>query len=44
MSSSASSKAYDTLINLWDELTCLNGMITPEAINKLEDKLGESSP
>ncbi len=28
------------LINLWDKLTCLNGMITPEAIDKLEDKLG----
>ena len=28
------------LIKLWDKLTCLNGMITPEAIDKLEDKLG----
>jgi hypothetical protein len=40
MSSSASNKAYDMLINLWDKLTCLNGVIVPEAINKLEDKLG----
>ncbi len=28
------------LIKLWDKLTCLNGMITPEAIDKLKDKLG----
>ncbi len=28
------------LIKLWDKLTCLNGMITPEAVNKHEDKLG----
>jgi hypothetical protein len=40
MSSSASNKAYNTLINLWDKLTCLNGVITPEAVEKLEDKLG----
>jgi hypothetical protein len=39
MSSSASNKAYDMLINLWDKSTRLNGMITPEAIDKLEDKL-----
>jgi hypothetical protein len=41
MSSSASNEAYDTLINLWDKLTCLNGMITPEAVNKFEDELGK---
>jgi hypothetical protein len=40
MSSSASNKAYDMLINLQDKLTCLNGVITPEAVNKLEDKHG----
>jgi hypothetical protein len=40
MSSSASNEAYNTLIKLWDKLTCLNGMITLEAINKLKDKLG----
>jgi hypothetical protein len=40
MSSSASNEAYNMLINLWDKLTCLNGVITPEAINKLKDELG----
>jgi hypothetical protein len=40
MSSSASNKAYYTLIKLWDKLTCLNGMITLEAVDKLEDELG----
>jgi len=41
MSSSASHNAYDTLISLRDKLTRLNGMITPEAVDKLKDKLGE---
>jgi hypothetical protein len=40
MSSSASNKAYNTLIKFQDKLTRLNGVITSEAINKLEDKLG----
>jgi hypothetical protein len=40
MSSSASNKAYDMLIKLWDKLTHLNIMITLEAIDKLKDKLG----
>jgi hypothetical protein len=40
MSSSASNEAYDTLIKLWDKLTCLTSVITPEAIDKLEDELG----
>jgi hypothetical protein len=40
MSSSASNKAYDTLIKLWDKLTRLSGVITPEAVDKLEDELG----
>jgi hypothetical protein len=39
MSSSASNEAYDTLIKLWDKLTCLNGVITPAAVNKLEGEL-----
>jgi hypothetical protein len=39
MPSSASNKAYDTLIMLWHKLTCLNGMIIPEAIDKLEDEI-----
>jgi hypothetical protein len=40
MSSSASNEAYDMLIKLWDKLTCLNGVITPEAVKQLKDKLG----
>jgi hypothetical protein len=40
MSSSASNEAFNTLIKLWDKLTRLNGMITPEAVDKLEDELG----
>jgi hypothetical protein len=27
-------------MKLWDKLTCLSGMITPEAVDKLKDKLG----
>ena len=40
MTSPTSHDAYDTLISLRDKLTRLNGMITPEAVDKLEDKLG----
>jgi hypothetical protein len=40
MSSLPSNEAYNMLINLWDKLTHLNGVITQEAINKLEDELG----
>jgi hypothetical protein len=40
MFSSASNEAYDTLINLRDKLTRLNGVITPEAVDKLEEELG----
>ena len=40
MSSSASHDAYDTLISLHDKLTCLDSVITPEAVKKLEDELG----
>jgi hypothetical protein len=40
MSSSASHDVYDTLISLHDKLTCLNGVITLEAIDKLENELG----
>ena len=40
MTPSASNSAYDTLISLRDKLTRLNGVITPEAVDKLEDKLG----
>jgi hypothetical protein len=40
MTTFKSNATYGTLISLHDKLTCLNGMITPEAINKLEDELG----
>ena len=40
MSPSNSSGAYETLINLRDKMTRLNGVITPAAIDRLEDKLG----
>ena len=40
MTPSASHDAYDTLISLRDKLTRLNGVIMPEAVNKLEDELG----
>ena len=39
MTSSASHDAYDTLISLRDKLTCLNGVITLKAVDKLEDEL-----
>jgi hypothetical protein len=32
--------AYDMLISLHNKLTCLNGAITPEVINKLKDAIG----
>jgi hypothetical protein len=40
MTMSKSNAAYDTLISLHDKLTRTNGVITPEAVNKLEDELG----
>jgi hypothetical protein len=40
MTSSASHDAYNTLISLRDKLTQLNGVIMPEAVDKLEDELG----
>ena len=40
MTPSASHGAYNTLISLRDKLTRLNGVITPEAVDKLEDELG----
>jgi hypothetical protein len=40
MTTSKSNGAYDTLISLQDKLICLNGVITPKAVNKLEDELG----
>jgi hypothetical protein len=40
MTTSKINGAYGTLIYLQDKLTRLNGVITPEAVNKLEDELG----
>ena len=40
MASSRSNASYDMLISLRDKLTCLNGVITPEAVNRLKDELG----
>ncbi len=40
MASSKSNASYDTLISLHDKLTRLNGVITPEAVNRLEDEFG----
>ncbi len=40
MTTSKSNAAYDTLISLHDKLTCTNGMITPEAVDKLKNELG----
>ncbi len=40
MTTSKSYAAYDMLISLRDKLTRINGVITPEAIDKLEDELG----
>jgi hypothetical protein len=35
-----STSVYETLIGLRNKITRLNGIITPEGINKLKDKLG----
>ncbi len=40
MTTSKSNGAYDTLISLQDKLTRLNGVITPKAVDKLNDELG----
>jgi hypothetical protein len=39
MTTSKSNGVYDTLIFLQDKLTHLHSMITPEAVDKLEDEL-----
>jgi hypothetical protein len=39
MTTSKSNAAYGMLISLHNKLTCLNGVITPEAVNKLKDEL-----
>ena len=40
LEASKSSSAYDTLIRARDKITRLNGIITPESVDKLEDELG----
>jgi hypothetical protein len=40
MASSKNNASYNMLISLCNKLTCLNGVITPEAVNRLEDELG----
>jgi hypothetical protein len=40
MASSKNNASYNTLISLCNKLTCLLGVITPEAINRLKDELG----
>jgi hypothetical protein len=40
MASSKNNMSYHTLISLRNKLTCLNGMITLEAVNRLKDELG----
>jgi hypothetical protein len=40
MASSKSNTSYDTLISLCNKLTCLNGVITPKAVDRLKDELG----
>jgi hypothetical protein len=40
MTTSKSNAAYNMLISLHNKLTPLNGVITPEAVNKLKDELG----
>jgi len=39
MTTSKSNGAYDTLISLRDKLTPLDGVITPEDVDKLKDEL-----
>jgi hypothetical protein len=40
MATSKSNAFYDTLMSLCNKLTCLNGVITLEAIDRLKDELG----
>jgi hypothetical protein len=37
---SKTSSTYDALIGVRDKITRLNGIITPENVDKLEDELG----
>ncbi len=40
MASSKSNEPYNRLISLRDKLTCLNGVITSEAVDRLINELG----
>ena len=40
MTTSTGQGAYEMLISLQDKMTRLNGLITPEAVDKLEDEIG----
>jgi hypothetical protein len=40
MASSKNNASHDTLISICNKLTRLNSVITPEAIDRLEDELG----
>ncbi len=40
MTTSKSKAAHNTLISLRNKLTRINGVITPEAVDKLKDELG----
>ena len=40
MTTSTGQGAYEMLISLRDKMTRLNGLITPEAVDKLEDEIG----
>jgi hypothetical protein len=40
MASSKNNASYNTLISLRNKLTPFNGVITPEAVDRLEDELG----
>ncbi len=40
MTTSTGHGAYDMLISLRDKMTRLNGLITPEAVDKIEDEIG----
>jgi hypothetical protein len=41
MASSKNNASYDALISLRNKVTCLNGVITLEAVNRLKDELGK---
>jgi hypothetical protein len=38
MASSKNNASYNTLTSLRNKLTCLNGVITPEAIDRIKDE------